>query len=319
MTGGGKILVTGACGRFGAALVPRLKQVYGDKRVLECDVVLGGSAGDITCFRQLSVLDKNELHNLVIREKIADIYHLAASLTVAGEKQPKQAWELNVQGLINVLDIAKCENIRVFWPSSIAVFGPNSPRATCPQFTVTEPSTIYGISKVSGELWCKYYYEHYGVDVRSIRYPGIISHRNTSRGGTTDYTIEIFQGALAKRFYNCYLKSHTTLPLMYMPDAVRAAVELMDAPSSAIKVRSSYNLSALSFSPKDLEMAIRNYLPAFQVYYKPDFRQQIAESWPASIDDRYARQDWNWRPEYNMESMTADMLEKLDFSKLLNT
>lgn len=308
-----KILITGACGRLGAALLPVLAHKYGDRHVIASDILKPDCQGQQNVqYVQLNVLDKSDMHSLVIRERITQIYHLAALLTAAGEKQPRQTWDLNTIGLQNVLDIAKCENIRVFWPSSIAVFGGNSPRAACPQFTVTEPATIYGISKLAGELWCKYYHDHYGVDVRSVRYPGLIGERNVATGGTVEFAVQLFHEALARRQYTCYLKPHTTLPFMYMPDAVKAALQLMDAPSAAIKVWSAYNLSALSFSPQELELAICRHLPAFRVHYKHDFRQQIAETWPASIDDRHARNDWGWKPDYDLQKMTQDMLQKLE-------
>jgi len=308
-----KILITGACGRLGTALLPALAQKYGHMQVIASDAIKPDGQ-DIQNVRyvQLNVLDKSDMHSLVIREKVTQVYHLAALLTAAGEKQPRQTWDLNMIGLQNVLDIAKCENIRMFWPSSVAVFGSNSPRAACPQFAVTEPATIYGISKLAGELWCKYYHDHYGVDVRSVRYPGLIGDRNVTTGGTLEFAVQLFHEAMARRQYTCYLKPHTTLPFMYMPDAVKAALHLMDAPSAAIKVWSAYNLSALSFSPQELEHAICRHLPAFRVHYKHDSRQQIAETWPASIDDRHARQDWGWMPAYDLQKMTQDMLHKLE-------
>jgi nucleoside-diphosphate-sugar epimerase len=307
-----KILVIGACGQIGTEMTSTLRHRYGQDNVIAGDLhepdEKQRQAGP---YYKLNVLDKASLHGLVIREKVNQVYHFAAMLSASGEKQPKPAWELNMQGLINVLDIAKTENTRVFWPSSIAVFGSRASKAACPQHEVLQPATVYGISKVAGELWCKYYHEQYGVDIRSIRYPGLIGAAAMPGGGTTDYAVDIFHHALGKRQYTCYLKPHTTLPMLYMPDAVRATMEIMGASLSSLNVKTAYNVAGLSFAPQDLEKAIQVHLPAFRVDYRPDFRQKIAESWPSSIDDHHARYDWGWKPQFDLEAMAADMLGQL--------
>jgi nucleoside-diphosphate-sugar epimerase len=240
------------------------------------------------------------------------IYLLAAILSATGEKNPNLAWNLNMQGLLNVLDIAREEKLtKIYWPSSIAVFGPTSPRFNCPQQTIIEPITVYGISKYAGEFWCNYYHQRYGVDVRSLRYPGLISYKSAPGGGTTDYAVEIFHEAVENKYYNCYLAKDTYLPMMYMPDAIRATIELMEAPAADITVHTSYNLAGISFSPGEIAAAIQHYIPDFAIDYHPDYRQTIANSWPQSIDDSIARRDWGWQPEYNLEKMTRDMLENI--------
>ncbi len=252
------------------------------------------------------------LHVQVIRQNITQIYLLAAILSATGEKNPNLAWNLNMQGLLNVLDIAREEQIhKVYWPSSIAVFGPTSPKINCPQQTIIEPITVYGISKYAGEFWCNYYHQRYGVDVRSLRYPGLISYKSAPGGGTTDYAIEIFHGALEEQKYTCFLKEDTYLPMMYMPDAIKATLSLMEAPQDQITVRTSYNVAAMSFSPKEITAAIQQLIPDFTIAYQPDYRQTIADSWPQSIDDTTARKDWNWQPDFNLQLMTADMIANL--------
>jgi len=234
-------------------------------------------------------------------------------LSATGEKNPPLAWHLNMQSLLNVLDIAKEEKLsKVYWPSSIAVFGPTSPKVDCPQHTIIEPTTVYGISKYAGEFWCNYFFQRYGVDVRSLRYPGLISYKSAPGGGTTDYAIDIFLGAKEKKQYACYLKEDTKLPMMYMPDAIRATIELMEAPAEKIKVRTSYNLSAMSFSPSEITAEIQKHIPEFHSTYTPDSRQAIAESWPQSIDDHQARAHWGWNHEFDLEKMTVDMLANLN-------
>ncbi|NDE79199.1 MAG: NAD-dependent epimerase/dehydratase family protein, partial [Chitinophagaceae bacterium] len=246
------------------------------------------------------------------RQNITQIYLLAAILSATGEKNPSLAWNLNMQGLLNVLDIAREEKLhKVFWPSSIAVFGPSSPRQNCPQQTIIEPTTVYGISKYAGEFWCHYYWQRYGVDVRSVRYPGLISYKSEPGGGTTDYAVDIYHQALQKNQYTCFLKEDTYLPMMYMPDAIRATIELMESPQKSVGIRTSYNLSAMSFSPQEVAASIRTHLPDFSISYSPDYRQQIADSWPQSIDDSVARSDWGWKEEFDLTSMTADMLKNL--------
>jgi nucleoside-diphosphate-sugar epimerase len=308
-----RILVIGACGQIGVELTLALRKIYGNNNVIASDLreeneLLHGTGPYVS----MDVMNKEMLHVQVIRQGITQIYLLAAILSATGEKNPNLAWSLNMQSLLNVLDIAREEHLeKVYWPSSIAVFGPTSPKQNCPQQTVIEPSTVYGISKYAGEFWCNYYHQRYGVDVRSLRYPGLISYKSAPGGGTTDYAVEIFHEALEQKKYTCFLEEHTYLPMMYMPDAIRATIELMEAPVEKIKVRTSYNLSCMSFSPKEIAESIRKHIPEFSIDYKPDYRQQIANSWPQSIDDAAARSDWGWKEEYDLEKMTADMLMNL--------
>lgn len=308
-----KILVIGASGQIGVELTLALRKIYGASQVVASDLreqnsLLAGTGPYVS----LDVMNKEMLHVQVIRQNITQIYLLAAILSATGEKNPSLAWNLNMQGLLNVLDIAREEKLqKVFWPSSIAVFGPTSPRVNCPQQTIIEPTTIYGISKYAGEFWCHYYWQRYGVDVRSIRYPGLISYKSEPGGGTTDYAVEIYHEALAHQSYQCFLKENTYLPMMYMPDAIRATTELMEAPADKVAVRTSYNVSAMSFSPSEIATSIRRQLPAFTITYAPDYRQPIADSWPQSIDDSAARNDWGWQHEYDLDAMTDDMLRNL--------
>ncbi len=308
-----KILVIGACGQIGVELTLALRKVYGGSNVIASDLreeneLLRGSGPYV----QLDAMNKEMLHVLVIRHNITQVYLLAAILSATGEKNPNLAWSLNMQSLLNLLDIAKEEKLhKVYWPSSIAVFGPTSPKKMCPQQTVIEPTTVYGISKYAGEFWCNYYFQRYGVDVRSLRYPGLISYKSAPGGGTTDYAVEIFHEALEENKYECFLKDDTYLPMMYMPDAIRATIELMEAPADKISVRTSYNLASMSFSPAEIGAEIKKHIPEFEISYKPDYRQQIADSWPQSIDDAVARKDWGWNHEFNLEKMTEDMLKNL--------
>ena len=308
-----KILVIGASGQIGVELTLALRKIYGNANVVASDLreqnpLLEGTGPYVS----LDVMNKEMLHVQVIRQNFTQIYLLAAILSATGEKNPNLAWNLNMSGLLNVLDIAREEKIKkVYWPSSIAVFGPTSPKKNCPQQTIIEPITVYGISKYAGEFWCNYYHHRFGVDVRSLRYPGLISYKSAPGGGTTDYAIEIFHEALEEKKYECFLTEGTYLPMMYMPDAIRATIELMEAPASAISIRTSYNLSGMSFSPEEIAAEIKNHIPDFNVTYKPDYRQQIANSWPQSIDDTVARNDWGWKEEYNLAAMTADMLTNL--------
>ncbi|MBU6307362.1 MAG: NAD-dependent epimerase/dehydratase family protein [Bacteroidetes bacterium] len=308
-----KILVIGASGQIGVELTLALRKMYGAAQVVAADLreqnpLLAGTGPYVS----LDVMNKEMLHVQVIRQNITQIYLLAAILSATGEKNPSLAWNLNMQGLLNVLDIAREEKLsKVFWPSSIAVFGPSSPRVNCPQHTIIEPTTIYGISKYAGEFWCNYYWQRYGVDVRSIRYPGLISYKSEPGGGTTDYAVEIYHEALSKQSYSCFLKADTFLPMMYMPDAIRATTELMEAPARQISIRTSYNLSAMSFSPAQIAASIQRQIPAFSISYQPDYRQQIADSWPQSIDDSAARRDWGWKHEFDLDAMTDDMLRNL--------
>jgi len=308
-----KILVVGACGQIGVELTLQLRKMYGEAAVIASDLreehpLLKGTGPYIS----LDIMNKETLHVLVLRYNITQVYLLAAILSATGEKNPLLAWHINMQSLLNVLDVAKEENLhKVYWPSSIAVFGPNTPKNYTQQHTVIEPATIYGISKFAGERWCDYYWQRYGVDVRSLRYPGIISYKSQPGGGTTDYAIEIFHEARAKGHYECFLKEDTYLPMMYMPDAIRATTDLMHADADKITVRSSYNLNGISFSPKEISDEIRKHLPEFTMSYKPDSRQQIADTWPASIDDSAARSDWHWKPEFDLERITRDMLQNI--------
>jgi nucleoside-diphosphate-sugar epimerase len=309
-----KILVIGASGQIGVELTLALRKLYGAGSVVASDLreenpLLHGTGPYVS----LDVMNKEMLHVQVIRQGITQIYLLAAILSATGEKNPALAWHLNMQGLLNVLDIAKEESLtKIYWPSSIAVFGPTSPRQACPQHTIIEPITVYGISKYAGEFWCNYYYNKFGVDVRSLRYPGLISYKSSPGGGTTDYAVEIFLEALAEKHYDCFLSPDTFLPMMYMPDAIRATIELMEAPREKIKTRTSYNIAALSFSPQQLAQEIQKHIPEFTIAYKPDYRQAIADSWPQSIDDSVAQQEWGWNAEYDLERLTADMLENLN-------
>ncbi len=308
-----RILVIGASGQIGVELTLALRKIYGNANVVASDLreeneLLKGTGPYVS----LDVMNKEMLHVQVIRQNITQIYLLAAILSATGEKNPHLAWSLNMQSLLNVLDIAKEENLhKVYWPSSIAVFGPTSPKQNCPQQTIIEPTTVYGISKYAGEFWCNYYHHRYGVDVRSLRYPGLISYKSEPGGGTTDYAVEIFYKAKHEKKYECFLREDTYLPMMYMPDAIRATIELMEADASKIKTRTSYNISAMSFSPKEIAAGIKKHIPDFSISYKPDYRQPIADSWPQSIDDAVARNDWGWKEEFNLEQMTKDMLENL--------
>lgn len=308
-----KILVIGASGQIGVELTIALRKIYGNTCVIASDLreenpLLIGTGPYVS----LDVMNKEMLHVQVIRQGITQIYLLAAILSATGEKNPSLAWHLNMQSLLNVLDIAKDEKLhKIYWPSSIAVFGPTSPKKDCPQQTIIEPSTVYGISKYAGEFWCNYFFNRYGLDVRSLRYPGLISYKSEPGGGTTDYAVEIFHAAKNKEVYECFLNEDTYLPMMYMPDAIRATIELMEADAKDITVRTSYNLSGMSFSPKEITASIQKNIPGFKTLYKPDYRQAIANSWPQSIDDSVARNDWKWQPDYDLEAMTKDMLEHL--------
>src|SRR5215471_144505 len=308
-----KILVIGASGQIGVELTLALRKIYGTSNVVASDLreeneLLRGTGPYVS----LDVMNKEMLHVQVIRQNVTQIYLLAAILSATGEKNPGLAWNLNMQGLLNVLDIAREEKLRkVYWPSSIAVFGPTSPKKDCPQQTIIEPITVYGISKYAGEFWCNYYNKRFGVDIRSLRYPGLISYKSEPGGGTTDYAVEIFHDALEEKSYTGFLEEDTYLPMMYMPDAIRATMELMEAPADKISIRTSYNISGISFSPAQIASSITRHIPEFAIEYKPDYRQAIAESWPQSIDDSVARQDWGWKEEYDLCAMTKDMLQNL--------
>jgi nucleoside-diphosphate-sugar epimerase len=304
------ILVIGANGQLGTELTTSLQDQYGYEHVIASDIHLPKKSNSI--FEPLDVLDKDKIAQLIAQHEIREVYLLAAILSAKGEQNPVLTWQVNVEGLMNVLELARDGKVsKVFWPSSIAVFGATTPKQHTPQETITSPATMYGISKLAGERLCAYYANKFGVDVRSIRYPGLVGYKARPGGGTTDFAVDIFHKALDKTPYRCFLTENTTLPLMYMPDAVRATVELMQADVDKISVRSSYNLAGFSSSPADMAEVIKAMTPSFKISYKPDFRQQIAESWPNSIDDSQAREDWQWLPEYNLKGMADDMLENL--------
>lgn len=308
------ILVTGAKGQIGSDLTAALRRRYGATAVLETDLqpaAANGAGGHAGPYTTLDVTDKKRLEEVVSGHQVHTIYHLASLLSARGEDKPELCWRVNMDGLRNVLDVAARQNIRVFWPSSIAVFGDHAPRVDTPQDTVLQPATMYGITKVSGELLCRYYAERYEVDVRSLRLPGIISYTANAGGGTTDYAVEIFHEALATGRYTCFVRPDTRLPMMYMPDTIRAILELMEADSEAITVRTSYNITGSSFSAGELADEIRRHLPSFECRFVPDSRQNIADSWPATIDDSQARLDWGWKTEYDLPAIVSDMLENL--------
>lgn len=308
-----KILILGSCGQIGVELTLALRTQYGNDAVIATDIkeehsLLKGTGP----FYQVDVMDINAVLALVKKEQITQIYLLAALLSATGEKMPLKAWDINMTSLLQVLEMSVQEKIaKVYWPSSIAVFGSSTPKQSTPQKTIVEPETVYGISKYAGENWCQYYAKRYGLDVRSIRYPGLISWKSLPGGGTTDYAVDIYLQALAQKKYTCFLSEHTYLPMMYMDDAIRATIELMEAPADRLSTRLAYNISAMSFSPKEIAASIQKHIPDFSIDYAPDFRQQIADGWPQSIDDRLAQEDWNWKAAFDLEKMTATMLENL--------
>ena len=306
-----KILVIGCAGQIGSELTLELRNLYGDENVVATDIK--PASKEITeggPFEILDVLDTHRLFGTVSRNKITQIYHLAAILSGNAEKKPLASWHINMESLLNVLEMARELGLkRIFWPSSIAVFGPTTPRVNTPQFTVMEPNTVYGISKLAGERWLQYYYERYGVESRSLRYPGLISYKTEAGGGTTDYAVEIFYEAIRNGNYECFLSENTYLPMMFMDDAIKATIGVMEAEDSKISVRSSYNVAGISFSPKEVANAIRKHIPGFEITYEPDFRQAIAESWPQSIDDSVAARDWGLKTTFDLERMTEVMLQ----------
>lgn len=308
-----KILIIGACGQIGSELTSQLRKEYGTENVIASDIRRSEQEVFKTgIFEELNALDKKQIETLIEKHQITEVYLLAAMLSATAEKFPDKGWELNMQSLFHILDLAKEGKIKkVFWPSSIAVFGPTTPRESTPQHTIMEPTTVYGISKQTGERWCEYYFNKYGVDVRSIRYPGLISWKTPPGGGTTDYAVDIFYQAVQKNQYECFLNANTRLPMMYMDDAIRATISLMQAPADKIKIRSSYNISAIDFTPEELANEIKKHQPDFQISYAPDFRQAIADSWPASIDDQVAQKDWGWQAQFDLEKMTQEMLTHL--------
>ncbi len=321
MTKTDTVLVLGAAGQIGTDLVMRLRNEMDPARVIATDVKeLKGELRESGPGFTVDVLDFNAVTKLINQNKVTEVYLLAALLSATAEQNPKLAWKLNMEGLFNVLDIAKdIPAIKIFWPSSIAVFGPTTPRVNTPQHTIMEPSTVYGVSKQAGERWCEYYNHKFNVDVRSLRYPGLISYKSPPGGGTTDYAVDIYHKALEKGSYECFLNSESRLPMMYMPDALDATINLMRAPSEKVKIRSSYNISGMSFSPAEVAAEIKKHIPDFTMTYKPDFRQAIADSWPASINDQEAREHWGWKEKYDLSSMTADMLAQLRAQKLNTT
>ena len=314
-----RILIIGANGQIGSELVGALARQHGAQNVIASDIGATNVYG-AERYLQLDVLDKAGLARLIGAENITQVYQLAALLSATGEQAPLKAWTLNMDGLLNILEVARERGgagtpLRVFWPSSIAAFGPNTPAVNTPQYTVMDPTTIYGISKLAGERLCEYYFTKYGVDVRSIRYPGIISYKSPPGGGTTDYAIAIFHAALKNETYDCFLEAETTLPMIYMPDAIRATIELMDAAAEKVKIRSSYNVAGVSFNPRELAAAIAEVRPDFAITYTPDSRQGIAATWPQSLDDSVARADWGWQPRVGTAAMVTDMLKNIDVSQ----
>ncbi|GAB3646676.1 NAD-dependent epimerase/dehydratase family protein [Echinicola sediminis] len=308
-----KILITGAAGQLGSELTYALTEIYGGDNVIATDINEAAAYKFDYCrFYPLNVLDHEELAKIVKAEKVTQIYHLAAILSATSEKNPLFAWKLNMDSLLSILELAKVQKLnKVYWPSSIAVFGPNTPMQQTPQHCIMDPNTVYGISKQAGERWCDYYFQKYNVDVRSLRYPGLIGYKSLPGGGTTDYAVDIFHKAIEGEKFECFLAENTYLPMMYMPDAIKATIDLMHAPAEHIKIRSSYNLGGISFSPKELHACIQKHLPEFEITYKPDFRQHIADTWPDSIDDSAAKTDWGWQHSYGLEEMTQDILTNL--------
>ena len=308
-----RILIIGACGQIGTELTVKLREQYEAHKVIASDIREGD---DIIMnsgpFEILDATDYDAIEDVVIRHEITDVYLMAAMLSATAEKFPMRGWELNMNSLFNVLNLAKDKKIeKIFWPSSIAVFGPTTPKTNTPQRTVMEPSTVYGISKQTGERWCEYYYNRYGVDVRSIRYPGLISYKTLPGGGTTDYAVDIYHKAVKHKKYISFLNAQTSLPMMFMDDAIKATVGIMDAPAEQVKIRNAYNLAAMSFNPEEMTASIQKHIPEFTIGYEPDFRQAIADSWPQSIDDSEARKDWGWEHKVNLDEMTGIMLENL--------
>lgn len=308
-----KTLIIGAGGQIGTELTLALRNKWGVDQVIASDIKTEKPANlSEGLYVALDILNRDAVREFIINEKIETVYLLAALLSATAEKQPDFAWKLNMEGLFTILDLAKEGYLKqIFWPSSIAVFGPTTPRDHTPQFTVMEPSTVYGISKQAGERWCEYYNQRYQVDVRSLRYPGLISYKSPPGGGTTDYAVDIFYQAKKSGSYECFLSEDTALPMMFMDDAIRATIELMEAPKEQLRIKSSYNLGGISFTPKEIAASIQEHIPEFTIRYAPDFRQAIADSWPKSIDDRFAQTDWNWKARYNLSDLTREMLENV--------
>lgn len=305
-----KILIIGSSGQIGTELTQKLQEVYGMSNVIASDVKKPRDFEGV--FEELDVLDEKRLEEIVFKHKVSQVYLLAALLSASAEKNPLFAWKLNMDGLFNVLDLAKEKKInKIYWPSSIAVFGPSSPKEQVPQYAVMDPTTVYGISKLAGERWCEYYFIKHKVDVRSLRYPGLIGYKSAPGGGTTDYAVSIFYDAIEKGNFKCFLSENTSLPMMYMPDAIRATIELMETEEKNVKIRHSYNIAAVSFSPAQIAAEIKKHISNFSVSYQPDFRQNIADSWPNSIDDSVARKDWKWAHNYSLTEIVKNMLVNL--------
>ncbi|MEP5613809.1 MAG: NAD-dependent epimerase/dehydratase family protein [Cyclobacteriaceae bacterium] len=306
-----KILIIGACGQLGTELTIKLRELKGKENVVATD--LRGPVDHIADgpFEKLDIMDRENFHAILDKHQIKEVYHLAAVLSAKGEQDPQFAWKLNMESLMTVLEAGKDKLEKIYWPSSIAVFGPTTPQENTPQNTVMDPNTVYGISKLAGERWCEYYHSKYGVDVRSLRYPGLIGYKALPGGGTTDYAVDIFHKTIAGNSFECYLQKDTMLPMMYMDDAVKATIDLMESPAENVKIRSSYNLSAMSFTPAQISEEIKKHNPDFEVTYNPDFRQEIADSWPSSIDDSAARADWGWKNSFGLTELVETMLTHL--------
>lgn len=307
------ILILGACGQIGTELTLALRERFGNNQVIASDIREGSellmTSGP---FELLDATQYEAMEKTVVKYNIAEVYLMAAMLSAKAEKFPKRAWHLNINSLFNLLNLAKDKKVqKIFWPSSIAVFGPKTPKEHTPQSTIMDPTTVYGISKQTGERWCSYYFEKHGVDIRSLRYPGLISWRTPPGGGTTDYAIDIYHSALKHKEYSCFLKADSRLPMMYMDDAIRATINIMECDPLKIRERSSYNIAAMSFTPSELAQSIKGHIPDFKIKYEPDFRQAIADSWPHSIDDSQARKDWGWKPHFDLEKTTQEMLGNL--------
>lgn len=307
-----KILIIGACGQLGTELTLKLRELKGDENVIASDLretpvslIADG------LYEKLDIMDRDAFNAILKKHDIKEVYHLAAVLSAKGEQNPDFAWKLNMESLLTVLEAGKTQLKKIYWPSSIAVFGPDTPKENTPQSTVMSPNTVYGISKLAGERWCEYYFEKHGVDVRSLRYPGLIGYKALPGGGTTDYAVDIFHKAIAGEKYDCFLSENTSLPMMYMDDAVKATIDLMESNSSKIKVRSSYNLAAMSFTPAEIALEIKKHYPDFEIEYNPDFRQKIADSWPGSIDDSIARSDWGWSHAFGLTELVETMITNL--------
>lgn len=303
------ILITGANGQIGTVLTEALRERFGTENVIATDIRKPDTSDGP--FELLDVLDKDRFDEVIRKYEVGEVYHLAAILSAKGEQNPKWAWEINMTGLLDVLDLARKYKFKLFFPSSIAVFGGNTPKVETPQDAVLQPETVYGISKSAGENWCQYYHNRYGVDVRSVRYPGIIGYQSLPGGGTTDYAVDIYHYAVKEEAYTCFLKENARLPMMYMEDAIRATIEIMQAPEEKVKLRGGYNIAGTSFTPEEVAATIKTHYPDFSIQYEPDFRQDIASSWPESISDKAAREDWGWKPKFGLKEMTEDMLHQL--------